>query len=64
MVGKRATSTIPSISHRAKDGQVSVAETRNPGEGETEEPVTSAVALADAMFEVMDQFGEVEGQGC
>ena len=60
MVGKRATPTIPSISHRAKDGQVRVAEMREPREGETEETVTSAVALADAMFEVMDQLGEVE----
>ncbi len=38
----------------AEDGQVMVAETREPGEGEPEGTVTSAVALADAMFEVMD----------
>ncbi len=43
-----------------EDGQVRVAEAREPGEGETEETVTSSTALADAMFEVMDQLGEVE----
>ncbi len=43
----------------AEDGQIRVAETREPSEGETEETVTSAVALADAMFEVMDQLREV-----
>ncbi len=36
-------------------------EIREPGDGETEESVTHASALADAMFEVMDQLGEVEG---
>ncbi len=36
-----------------------VTEVRKPGDGETEESVTSASALADAMFEVMDQLGEV-----
>jgi len=40
---------------------VGIAEIREPGEGETEETVTTAVALADAMFEVIDQLGEVEG---
>ncbi len=44
----------------AEDGQIRVAETREPGEGESDEIVTSAVALADAMFEVMDELGEVE----
>ncbi|MCP3671319.1 MAG: hypothetical protein GY814_12975 [Gammaproteobacteria bacterium] len=43
-----------------EDGQIRVSETREPGEGETEEAVTSAIALADAMFEVMDQLGEIE----
>ncbi len=45
-----------------KNGEVRVAETREPSEGETEETVTSAVALADAMFGMMDQLGEVEGR--
>jgi len=61
VVGKRATPTILSISHRAEGGQVRVAETREPGEDETEEAVTPTVALADAMFEVMDQLGEFDG---
>ncbi len=43
-----------------EEGQIRVAEIREPGEGETEKTVTSAVALAEAMFEVMDQLGEVE----
>ena len=46
-----------------EDGQVNVTESGLPGDGETEESVTSATALADAMFEVMDQLGEVEGVG-
>ena len=46
-----------------EDGQVSVTDSRLPGDGETDESVTSATALADAMFEVMDQLGEVEGAG-
>ena len=37
-----------------------VAETREPGESGSEESVTSASALADAMFEVMNQLGEVD----
>ena len=44
-----------------EDGEVSVIESRMPDDGETEESMTSATALADAMFEVMDQLGEVEG---
>ena len=40
-------------------GQVSVTEEREPGDGETEESVTLASSLADAMLEVMDQLGEV-----
>ncbi len=43
-----------------EDGLVDVTESRIPGDGESEETVTSATALADAMFEVMDQLGEVE----
>ena len=41
------------------DGQVNVSETREAGDGEAEASVTSATALVDAMFEVMDQLGEV-----
>jgi len=55
----KITITIEDI----EDGQVSVTENRLPGNGETEESVTSAAALADAMFEVMDQLGEVAGTG-
>ena len=40
-----------------EDGQVNVTESRLPGDGETEESVTSATALADAMFEAMDHGG-------
>ena len=43
-----------------QDGQIRVVETREPGEGESEESATHATALTDAMFEVMDQLGEVE----
>ena len=43
------------------DGQVKVSETRVASDEETEGSMTSATALADAMFEVMDQLGEVEG---
>ena len=42
------------------DGQISVSETRELDAGESEDTVTSATALADAMFEVMDHLGEVE----
>jgi len=43
------------------DGQVNVSEARVASDGETEGSVTPATALADAMFEVMDQLGEIEG---
>jgi len=46
-----------------EDGQVTVTEERVLGEGEEESAVTSSTSLADAMFEVMDQLGEVEGSG-
>ena len=46
-----------------ENGQINVTESRLPGDGEAEETLTSATALADAMFEVMDQLGEVEGVG-
>ncbi len=42
-----------------EDGQFRVAETREPGEGGTDDTVPSAVALAEAMFEVLDQLVEV-----
>ncbi|GEM_PF-4403047 len=43
-----------------EDGQIKVVEARTPGTGETEETVTQSTALADAMFEVMDQLGDVD----
>jgi len=43
-----------------EDGQIKVSEQREPGAGETEEMETASTALADAMFAVMDQLGEVE----
>jgi len=43
-----------------EDGQIKVSEQREPGSGETEEMETASTALADAMFAVMDQLGEVE----
>lgn len=41
-----------------ENGEVSVAEERIPANGETEMAITTASALADAMFEVMDTLGE------
>jgi len=43
------------------DGQIQVSEAREPGLNEKEDSTTLATALADAMFDVMDQLGEVEG---
>ena len=43
-----------------EDGQIKVSEARMPGQNETEETVTQSTALADAMFEIMDQLGEVD----
>jgi len=43
-----------------EDGQISVSEAREPANGEVEDSVTSATTLADAMFEMMDQMGEVK----
>jgi hypothetical protein len=43
-----------------EDGNIKVLEERTPGDGESETSVTSASALADAMFELMDQLGESE----
>ncbi len=42
------------------DGNIKVTEQREPGVGEEESSVTSASAMADAMFELMDQLGETE----
>jgi len=52
----RITSTIQD----AEDGQITISETRELENGDAEDSVTSATALADAMFEVMDQLGEVD----
>ncbi len=41
-------------------GQINVSEHRIPGINQTEEMETASTALADAMFAVMDQLGEVE----
>jgi len=46
-----------------EDGQEKVTEERVPGEGEEKSVITASTSLADAMFEVMDQLGEVEGAG-
>ena len=43
------------------DGQVNVTESRLASDGDTKESVSSATTLTVAMFEVMDQLGEVEG---
>ncbi len=43
-----------------EDGQIKVSEERAPGVDEDATSVTSASALADAMFELMDQLGEVD----
>ncbi len=43
-----------------EDGQIKVSEQRKPGVGEVVEATTSASALADAMFELMDQLGEAD----
>ncbi len=43
-----------------EDGHVNVSEQRDSSDGETDKTTTSASALADAMFEVMDHLGEVE----
>jgi len=55
----KITITIEDI----EDGQVKVTETHGSNNGESEISVTSATALADAMFAVMNQLGEVEGTG-
>ena len=43
-----------------EDGQISVSEVRELENGEAEDSVTPAADLADAIFEVMDQVGEIE----
>ena len=47
----------------AEDGHITVSEIRELEKGEAGDTVTSASDLADAMFEVMDQFGEVDDSG-
>ena len=47
----------------AENGEVSVNEERLPAGGENVESVTTASALADAMFDVMDSLGEQEEKG-
>jgi hypothetical protein len=42
-----------------EDGQITVTEDREPGDGESEISVTLASSLADSKFEVMDQLGEI-----
>ena len=42
------------------DGQITVSEVREPDHEETEDSVTMATELANAMFEVMDQLGSTE----
>ncbi len=44
----------------SQNGHIRVSEQREPGAGEEDGSVTSASALADAMFELMDQLGEVD----
>jgi len=43
-----------------ENGEVSVNDERLPAAGEDVEPETTATALADAMFNVMDTLGEQE----
>ena len=45
-----------------EDGQVQVEETRQPGQGESEESVTVATALADEMSALLDKLGDTEDQ--
>ena len=41
------------------DGQITVIEDREPSDGKNETSMTLASSLADAMFEGMDQLGEI-----
>ncbi len=43
-----------------ENGHIKVSEERKLRDGENENSVTSASALADAIFELMDQLGEVD----
>jgi|SaaInl7_135m_RNA_FD_contig_21_291697_length_275_multi_4_in_0_out_0_1 hypothetical protein len=43
-----------------EDGQIKVSEEREPEAGEEVTAVTSASAMADAMFELMDHLGEAD----
>ena len=42
------------------DGQISVSETRELDAGESDDSITPAASLADAVFNVMDHLAEVE----
>ena len=42
------------------DGQIAVSETRELDAGESDDTITPATSLADAMFNVMDHLAEVE----
>ncbi len=42
------------------NGQIKVSEERKLDEGEDADSITSARALADAIFELMDQLGEMD----
>ena len=61
--GKARSMNIVITIQDTEDGQITVSEVRELEKGEAEDTVTSATALADAMFEVMDQFGEVDDSG-
>jgi uncharacterized surface anchored protein len=43
-----------------ENGQIKVSEERKLSEGESADSMTSARALADAIFELMDQLGEID----
>ena len=43
-----------------ENGQIKVSEERKLSEGEDADSMTSARALADAIFELMDQLGEID----
>jgi uncharacterized surface anchored protein len=43
-----------------ENGQIKVSEERKFSEGEGADSMTSARALADAIFELMDQLGEID----
>ena len=54
---------ITIIIEDTEDGEVTVTKERVLGEGEEESVATSATSLTDALLEMMDQLGEIEGAG-